>query len=381
MSTWHKEVTKSLADSVSAVLSDMKEDQKASQNKMMKKGKGEPAGQIKPKQDLPEEDEEENGNGNGKNGNGKNGKKLDPVNKKAVKKKFDDRKDKDIDNDGDTDSSDKFLHKKRKAITKAIRKTSRNGKKVDLSGKKEKVTVNPDMNEATGRKGGFVITRADLKRAEKRGRAREAELKKRDDARRRRGGKPESPDSKYKYIDAREPSRITKKGKVFKKDSDDRKTQIWDRLSGSKRLQHRANQAKRRAQEEDFSAVKENNFIEERAKLREELEASFDSVFRFSNKEEEVYRDQWMDQFDTIVTGKEPNAYIDPLQRRVFYIEGITPEQAAKRYLSHCVANASMAGGEYQNTPLRGGDKYSSAQHQGNPVDRVHHVRHRVNHR
>ena len=45
--------------------------------------------------------------------------KLDPVNKDAVKKKFDDRKDKDIDNDGDVDSSDKFLHKRRKAISKA----------------------------------------------------------------------------------------------------------------------------------------------------------------------------------------------------------------------------------------------------------------------
>jgi hypothetical protein len=45
--------------------------------------------------------------------------KLDPVNKDAVKKKFDDRKDKDIDNDGDTDSSDKYLHKRRKAISKA----------------------------------------------------------------------------------------------------------------------------------------------------------------------------------------------------------------------------------------------------------------------
>ena len=49
-------------------------------------------------------------------------KKLDPVNKNAVKKKFDDRKDKDIDNDGDVDSSDKFLHKKRKAISKAMKK-------------------------------------------------------------------------------------------------------------------------------------------------------------------------------------------------------------------------------------------------------------------
>ena len=50
-----------------------------------------------------------------------NEKKLDPVNPKALKKDFDDRKDKDIDNDGDVDSSDKFLHKKRKAISKAIK--------------------------------------------------------------------------------------------------------------------------------------------------------------------------------------------------------------------------------------------------------------------
>ena len=48
-------------------------------------------------------------------------KKLDPVNPKAVKKKFDDRKDKDIDNDGDVDSTDKYLHKRRKAISKAVK--------------------------------------------------------------------------------------------------------------------------------------------------------------------------------------------------------------------------------------------------------------------
>ena len=47
---------------------------------------------------------------------------LDSVNPVAVKKKFKDRKDKDIDNDGDTDSSDKYLHKKRKAISKAMNK-------------------------------------------------------------------------------------------------------------------------------------------------------------------------------------------------------------------------------------------------------------------
>ena len=47
---------------------------------------------------------------------------MDKVDPKAVKKKFKDRKDKDIDNDGDTDSTDKYLHKRRKAISKAIEK-------------------------------------------------------------------------------------------------------------------------------------------------------------------------------------------------------------------------------------------------------------------
>ncbi len=47
---------------------------------------------------------------------------MDKVNPTAVKKKFDDRKDKDIDNDGDVDSSDKYLHKRRAAISKSVKK-------------------------------------------------------------------------------------------------------------------------------------------------------------------------------------------------------------------------------------------------------------------
>lgn len=46
---------------------------------------------------------------------------VDPVNKDAVKKDFADRKDKDIDNDGDTDSSDEYLHKRRQAISKSMK--------------------------------------------------------------------------------------------------------------------------------------------------------------------------------------------------------------------------------------------------------------------
>ena len=45
---------------------------------------------------------------------------MDPVDKKALKGKHKDRKDKDIDNDGDVDGTDKYLHKRRKAVSKAM---------------------------------------------------------------------------------------------------------------------------------------------------------------------------------------------------------------------------------------------------------------------
>ena len=56
-----------------------------------------------------------------KNDKSDDGEGLDAVQPKAVKKKFKDRKDKDIDNDGDVDSSDKYLHKRRKTVSKAIK--------------------------------------------------------------------------------------------------------------------------------------------------------------------------------------------------------------------------------------------------------------------
>ena len=64
-----------------------------------------------------------------KNDKSDDGEGLDAVQPKAVKKKFKDRKDKDIDNDGDVDSSDKFLHKKRKAISKSMAKETSDKKK------------------------------------------------------------------------------------------------------------------------------------------------------------------------------------------------------------------------------------------------------------
>ena len=61
--------------------------------------------------------------------------KMDPVNKKELKGTHAQRKDKDIDNDGDVDSTDKYLHKRRKAITKNVK-----GKKGETA------EMNPKMN-------------------------------------------------------------------------------------------------------------------------------------------------------------------------------------------------------------------------------------------
>mgnify|MGYP003646822066 CR=1 FL=1 len=56
-----------------------------------------------------------------KNNKSDDGDGMDAVQPKAVKKKFDDRKDKDIDNDGDTDDSDEYLHNRRKTVSKAVK--------------------------------------------------------------------------------------------------------------------------------------------------------------------------------------------------------------------------------------------------------------------
>lgn len=74
------------------------------------------------------------------------GEGMDKVDPKAAKKKFKDRKDKDIDNDGDVDDSDEFLHKRRKAIGKAMDDEEETPAKDDK--KKKKVVGNDGEKKA-----------------------------------------------------------------------------------------------------------------------------------------------------------------------------------------------------------------------------------------
>ena len=73
-------------------------------------------------------------------------KKLDPVNDKENDKPFAKRKDKDIDNDGDVDSSDEYLHKKRAATDDAI---DGGDKPADNADDKKKKDKNPRTNDKT----------------------------------------------------------------------------------------------------------------------------------------------------------------------------------------------------------------------------------------
>ena len=72
---------------------------------------------------------------------------LDPVDKKELKGKHKDRKDKDIDNDGDVDSTDKYLHKRRKAVSKAMKKGKDKEGDVEMNPKLDKGSKENSMEQ------------------------------------------------------------------------------------------------------------------------------------------------------------------------------------------------------------------------------------------
>ena len=80
------------------------------------------------------------------------GEGLDKADPKAAKKKFKDRKDKDIDNDGDEDESDMYLHKRRKAIGKAMAKENSAKKLEAVAVTEKKDKFDRDMTAAEKKK-------------------------------------------------------------------------------------------------------------------------------------------------------------------------------------------------------------------------------------
>ena len=78
---------------------------------------------------------------------------MDPVNPKELKGKHKDRKDKDINNDGKVNSTDKYLHARRKAVSAAIK-----GKKKDQE--VEVQTSEATVNEISKKTLGSYINKA-----------------------------------------------------------------------------------------------------------------------------------------------------------------------------------------------------------------------------
>ena len=74
-------------------------------------------------------------------------KKLDPVDDAANDKKFKDRKDKDIDNDGDVDDSDEYLHNRRAKVDDEIDGGKKPAKKEEEKDPKKKVAKSPKTAE------------------------------------------------------------------------------------------------------------------------------------------------------------------------------------------------------------------------------------------
>jgi len=165
-------VTKSVADAVSEVLNSGQ----APQTRMEKQA----ALHNYPLQDKPEVAEtfvnelkqevaqlfQQEDASNDKSDDGEGLDKADP---KAAKKKFKDRKDKDIDNDGDVDSSDKFLHKKRKAISKAMDK--KEGTQTEVVGKVVKKVLNNPATKVVGgtASGAAAVSGKNLSSSKKKG--------------------------------------------------------------------------------------------------------------------------------------------------------------------------------------------------------------------
>jgi len=287
--TWHREVTQSLSDAVGSVWGINNDqfdetEQEVQEAKKMKKPSKIKKGTSFFDKKTPEE-KPKPGILKRKYG----AEALDPVGKA----------DKDIDNDGDVDKSDKYLANRRKKIAAAMkaRKESKEQtesvvagkKKINLSGKKEKIDVTPEMDEASGP---FEV----------------------------------------KYAK-------TKKGPL--------KVSKFKDLKAAKDFL------------EQVKSIGMNGIISQGGKPIKEsaLDPMEDFETSFGiDKSAANAADDWNDQYDKFVTEIDSSVYIDPLQRKTFFHQGLSPEAAANRYASMCVANYNQSGGKMAKGSSSGGN-------------------------
>ena len=288
--TWNRDVTQSLSDAVSSVWGINKDQPvEAEQEEVQEATKMKKPSKIKKGTSFFDKKTPEKKPKPGILKNKFSDEALDPVGKA----------DKDIDNDGDTDDSDRYLANRRKKIAAAMkaRKEAKEQseaviagrKKIELSGKKEKIDVSPEMDEA---KGPFEV----------------------------------------KYAK-------TKKGPI--------KVSKFKNLEAAKDFL------------EQVKSIGMNGIISQGGKPIKEsaLDPMEDFETSFGvDKSAASAAEDWNDQYDKFVTEIDSNVYIDPLQRKTFFFQGLTPEAAAKRYASMCVANATLTNGEMIKGSTSGGN-------------------------
>ena len=245
---------------------------------------------------------------------------LDPVGKA----------DKDIDNDGDTDDSDRYLANRRKKIAAAMK---------DKKGSKDQQDEASDSESyLTNRRKVIAAAIEARKKAKEQSEAVMAGKKKIE-----LSGKKEKIDVTPEMDEASGPFEVkyakTKKGPV--------KVSKFKNLQAAKDFL------------EQVKSIGMNGIISQGGKPikesaldpMEDFEASFGV-----DKSAASAAEDWNAQYDKFVAEIDSNVYIDPLQRKTFFHQGLTPEAAAQRYASMCVANHTLTGGKMVKGSTSGGN-------------------------
>jgi hypothetical protein len=85
-------------------------------------------------------------------------------------------------------------------------------------------------------------------------------------------------------------------------------------------------------QEETRYVPGDNPFQRVVQSQKKELNEAFQHTWGFGTPEEVEYKEEWMEKFNILMAEADPHLYIDPLQLKVLYTTGITPQGAVDRF-------------------------------------------------